>query len=102
MWTLTKKMAREPSHTLAFTIPIREPLPTQYYIRCATASPATWDDRQARSAGYDEGRYKRHSLNHCLRRPSPAQPHCVHANAKNALVLTSHGASECMECRTAS
>ncbi len=41
MWTLTKKMAREPSHTLAFTIPIREPLPTQYYIRCATASPAT-------------------------------------------------------------
>ena len=34
VWALTKRMAREPSHTLAFTIPVREPLPTQYYIRC--------------------------------------------------------------------
>ena len=32
-WTLTKKMMREPEHRLAFTIPIFEPLPPQYYIR---------------------------------------------------------------------
>ncbi len=32
---LTKKMAREAEHRLAFTIPIFEPLPSQYYIRCA-------------------------------------------------------------------
>ena len=34
-WLLTKKMAREPEHRLSFTIPIFEPLPSQYYIRCA-------------------------------------------------------------------
>lgn len=32
-WTLTKKMAREGPQRLAFTIPIFEPLPPQYYIR---------------------------------------------------------------------
>ena len=32
-WTLTKKMAREGRQKLAFTIPIFEPLPPQYYIR---------------------------------------------------------------------
>lgn len=35
-WMLTKKMMREPEHRLAFTIPIFEPLPSQYYIRCRT------------------------------------------------------------------
>ena len=33
-WVLTAKMAREAEHRLAFTIPIFEPLPSQYYIRC--------------------------------------------------------------------
>lgn len=33
-WTLTKKMMQESEHRLAFTIPIFEPLPSQYYIRC--------------------------------------------------------------------
>ncbi|GIL81339.1 hypothetical protein Vretifemale_10405, partial [Volvox reticuliferus] len=34
MWLLTKKMCRESeSHKLAFTIPIFEPLPPQYYVR---------------------------------------------------------------------
>ena len=33
-WLLTKKMMHEPAHTVAFTIPIFEPLPPQYYIRC--------------------------------------------------------------------
>lgn len=32
-WLLTKKMMHEPAHTVAFTIPIFEPLPSQYYIR---------------------------------------------------------------------
>ncbi len=32
-WALTAKMAREAEHRLAFTIPIFEPLPSQYYIR---------------------------------------------------------------------
>ena len=32
-WLLTKKMMREPAHRLAFTIPIFEPLPPQYYVR---------------------------------------------------------------------
>ena len=32
-WLLTKKMMHEPAHTVAFTIPIFEPLPPQYYIR---------------------------------------------------------------------
>ena len=35
LWLLTKKMMREPEQRLAFTIPIFEPLPSQYYIRCA-------------------------------------------------------------------
>ena len=34
-WLLTKKMMRERAHRLSFTIPIFEPLPSQYYIRCA-------------------------------------------------------------------
>lgn len=34
-WVLTAKMAREAEHRLAFTIPIFEPLPSQYYIRRA-------------------------------------------------------------------
>ncbi|GFR39797.1 hypothetical protein Agub_g283, partial [Astrephomene gubernaculifera] len=34
IWLLTKKMARDSdSHRLAFTIPIFEPLPPQYYVR---------------------------------------------------------------------
>lgn len=33
LWTLTKKMASEPSHSVSFTIPIFEPLPPQYYVR---------------------------------------------------------------------
>ncbi len=32
-WALSAKMAREAEHRLAFTIPIFEPLPSQYYIR---------------------------------------------------------------------
>ena len=32
-WILTKKMMREEMQRLVFTIPIFEPLPTQYYIR---------------------------------------------------------------------
>ena len=36
-WALTAKMAREAEHRLAFTIPIFEPLPSQYYIRCVCA-----------------------------------------------------------------
>lgn len=32
-WLLTKKMMHEPAHTVAFTIPIFEPLPPQYYVR---------------------------------------------------------------------
>ena len=34
-WLLTKRMMREESQRLAFTIPIFEPLPTQYYVRSA-------------------------------------------------------------------
>ncbi len=34
-WLLTKKMMHEPAHTVAFAIPIFEPLPPQYYIRCS-------------------------------------------------------------------
>lgn len=37
VWALTRKMMREPQHRIAFTIPIFEPLPSQYYIRCAGA-----------------------------------------------------------------
>ena len=37
-WLLTKKMMHEPAHTVAFTIPIFEPLPPQYYIRYAVSS----------------------------------------------------------------
>jgi activating signal cointegrator complex subunit 3 len=33
IWTLTKKMMSEPAQQLAFTIPVFEPLPSQYYIR---------------------------------------------------------------------
>jgi hypothetical protein len=39
MWLLTKKMAREEAQTLAFTIPIFEPLPAQYYVRAVSE---TW------------------------------------------------------------
>ena len=35
LWTLTRKMMAQPEHRLAFTIPIFEPLPSQYYIRRA-------------------------------------------------------------------
>lgn len=34
LWTLTRKMVAEGEHRIAFTIPIFEPLPSQYYIRC--------------------------------------------------------------------
>lgn len=37
-WLLTKAMAREGTHTLAFTIPIHEPLPAQYYVRALSDS----------------------------------------------------------------
>ena len=49
-------MAREASHTLAFTIPIHEPLPTQYYIRWERlsflstfnfTSPSKWQVQQS-------------------------------------------------------
>ena len=33
LWSLTRKMVREAEHRIAFTIPIFEPLPSQYYIR---------------------------------------------------------------------
>ena len=33
-WILTKKMMREEMQRLVFTIPIFEPLPTQYFVRC--------------------------------------------------------------------
>ncbi|KAK9868384.1 hypothetical protein WJX84_004044 [Apatococcus fuscideae] len=36
LWTLTKKMASEPSHSVSFTIPIFEPLPPQYYVRAVS------------------------------------------------------------------
>ena len=36
MWLLTKKMMREPSHKIAFTIPVSEPLPPQYYIHATS------------------------------------------------------------------
>ncbi|MEW5302418.1 MAG: hypothetical protein WDW36_005207 [Sanguina aurantia] len=39
VWVLTKKMSRESEdHKLAFTIPIFEPLPPQYYIRAVSDS----------------------------------------------------------------
>lgn len=38
MWTLTKKMCKEGTQQLAFTIPISEPLPSQYYIRVVSDS----------------------------------------------------------------
>ena len=34
LWGLTRKMMAEAEHRIAFTIPIFEPLPSQYYIRC--------------------------------------------------------------------
>ncbi|KAK9814715.1 hypothetical protein WJX72_010327 [[Myrmecia] bisecta] len=37
-WLLTRKMMREPAHRIAFTIPIFEPLPPQYYIRAVSDS----------------------------------------------------------------
>ena len=40
-WLLTKKMMRERTHRLSFTIPIFEPLPSQYYIRCMALLPAS-------------------------------------------------------------
>ncbi|EIE24813.1 Sec63-domain-containing protein [Coccomyxa subellipsoidea C-169] len=43
-WMLTKKMMREPQHRLAFTIPIFEPLPSQYYIRVVSD---TWLQAEA-------------------------------------------------------
>lgn len=49
-WTLTKKMMREPEHRLAFTIPIFEPLPPQYYIR--------WDATPASHSGPTAKWYK--------------------------------------------
>jgi activating signal cointegrator complex subunit 3 len=36
MFTLTRKMMAEDSHTISFTIPIFEPLPSQYYIRAVS------------------------------------------------------------------
>ncbi|KAL3683377.1 hypothetical protein R1sor_001399 [Riccia sorocarpa] len=36
LFVLTKKMMAEESHTISFTIPIFEPLPSQYYIRAVS------------------------------------------------------------------
>ncbi|KAK9785880.1 hypothetical protein WJX73_006814 [Symbiochloris irregularis] len=36
MWSMTRKMARDAEHRIAFTIPIFEPLPSQYYIRAVS------------------------------------------------------------------
>ncbi len=36
LWVLTKRMALEGDQKLAFTIPIFEPLPSQYYIRAVS------------------------------------------------------------------
>ncbi|OAE30033.1 hypothetical protein AXG93_3893s1430 [Marchantia polymorpha subsp. ruderalis] len=36
LFVLTKKMMAEGSHTISFTIPIFEPLPSQYYIRAVS------------------------------------------------------------------
>ena len=37
-WILTKKMMREGAQRVAFTVPIFEPLPSQYYIRVVSDS----------------------------------------------------------------
>ena len=37
-WLLTKMMMREETHKLIFTIPISEPLPTQYFVRAINDS----------------------------------------------------------------
>ena len=36
MWTLTKRMAQEGEQRLSFTIPIFEPLPSQYIVRAVS------------------------------------------------------------------
>lgn len=36
MWTLTKKMAKEGAQKVSFTIPVYDPLPTQYFIRAVS------------------------------------------------------------------
>ncbi|CAG9467191.1 unnamed protein product [Pedinophyceae sp. YPF-701] len=38
LWQLSKRMASEGQHTVAFTIPIFEPLPSQYYVRAISDS----------------------------------------------------------------
>ena len=48
-WLLTKKMMRERAHRLSFTIPIFEPLPSQYYIRCARMLSLPWEGLLAHS-----------------------------------------------------
>ncbi|GMH32834.1 hypothetical protein BSKO_00668 [Bryopsis sp. KO-2023] len=37
-WLLTKAMMKEETHKMTFTIPIHEPVPTQYYIRAISDS----------------------------------------------------------------
>jgi activating signal cointegrator complex subunit 3 len=37
-WTLTKRMLREGVHKVAFTVPVFEPLPPQYYVKMASDS----------------------------------------------------------------
>ena len=37
VWLLTKKMMREGTHRIAFTIPVFEPLPSQYFVRCVVS-----------------------------------------------------------------
>jgi hypothetical protein len=36
MWILTRRMAQEGDQKLSFTIPLLEPLPSQYYIRAVS------------------------------------------------------------------
>ena len=38
LWTLTKKMMSEPALRVAFTIPVFEPLPSQYYVKAISDS----------------------------------------------------------------
>ena len=46
-WLLTARMMREEAQRLAFTIPIFEPLPSQYYVRCILfALPHLYDCRK--------------------------------------------------------
>lgn len=50
-WILTKKMMREGEQRVAFTVPIFEPLPSQYYIRVVSDQVGGW----AGQAGAETG-----------------------------------------------